>query len=110
MVRNLLADLPTELPEELVQTILARKSVRIERIVSTGHSSPEGFWYDQVQAEWVIVLTGEAKLLLEDEKSYHMKPGDTINIPAHKKHRVEWTSENEPTVWLAVHYNDETVG
>lgn len=100
---NLFADLPTTLPEELVEVLAKNQHVRIERIVSTGHSSPESFWYDQDEHEWVIVLKGEAKLLFEDgEEPITMRPGDHVLIPAHRKHRVEWTTPDEPTVWLAV--------
>jgi cupin 2 domain-containing protein len=107
-MNNLLAGLPTTLPEELIEILAESKHVRIERIVSTGHVSPDGFWYDQDQAEWVVVLAGEAKLLFEgDERPIHMRPGDYVNVPAHKKHRVEWTTPNEPTVWLAVYYDDD---
>ncbi|QEL17830.1 cupin domain-containing protein [Limnoglobus roseus] len=103
-MNNLLTDLPAELPTELVTTLLEAADVRIERIVSHGHASPDGFWYDQDRHEWVLVLTGAAKLRFEDE-AVEMKPGSFINIPAHRKHRVEWTTPDEPTVWLAVHYN-----
>jgi cupin 2 domain-containing protein len=107
-VTNLVADLPNQLPQELVQTLLNATDVRIERIVSRGHTSPEGFWYDQDQHEWVIVLKGEAKVRFEAENDpVDLKSGDFVNIPAHKKHRVEWTTPNEPTVWLAVHYGDQ---
>ncbi len=100
---NLFADLPDDLSEELVETIANSKHVRIERIVSTGHSSPEGFWYDQDEHEWVVVLKGEARLVFEDvSEPVHLKVGDHINIPAHQKHRVEWTTPDEPTIWLAV--------
>jgi cupin 2 domain-containing protein len=69
--------------------------------------SPEGFWYDQDEAEWVVVLKGEAKLLFEDDhEPITMRPGDHVLIPAHRKHRVEWTTPDEPTVWLAVFYRD----
>lgn len=101
---NLFADLSARLPDELVTTLLEAAEVRIERIVSHGHASPDGFWYDQDRHEWVLVLTGAAKLRFEDE-TLDMKPGDFVNIPAHRKHRVEWTTPDEPTVWLAVHYN-----
>ena len=102
-MNNLIADLPTDLLEELVEVLTENKHVRIERIVSTGHASPEGFWYDQEEDEWVVVFKGEAKLLFEGcGQAVHLKPGDHVNIPAHKKHRVEWTSPSEPTVWLAV--------
>ena len=102
---NLFADLPTRVPDELATTLLEAADVRIERIVSHGHASPEGFWYAQQQNEWVGLLTGAAKLRFEDE-TVEMKPGDFVNIPAHKKHRVEWTTPDEPTIWLAVHYGN----
>lgn len=106
-MRNLLANLPESLPEELVEILAENDSVRIERIVSTGHSSPKDFWYDQEEHEWVVVLKGQAKLLFEcDDQSVLMKPGDFVNIPAHQKHRVEWTTPDEPTVWLAVYYRN----
>jgi cupin 2 domain-containing protein len=100
---NLFADLPTHLPEELFTTLLEAAEVRIERIVSHGHASPDGFWYDQDQHEWVMVMRGAARLRFE-EGSVEMKPGDFVHIPAHRKHRVEWTTPDEPTIWLAVHY------
>ncbi len=104
---NLFAGLPHNLIEEQVKTLAENKTVRIEQIVSTGHASPEGFWYDQDQAEWVAVLTGEAKLRFEDDDTpSHLKPGDYLTIPAHRKHRVEWTTPDKPTVWLAVFYSD----
>ena len=89
----------------------ANRHVRIERIVSTGHASPKGFWYDQVENEWVVVLKGEAKLRFQSLRGYEepitMKPGDYTLIPARKKHRVEWTTPEEPTVWLAVFFGEE---
>ena len=106
-MNNLFADLPTDLPEELVEVLTENKHVRIERIISIGHASPAGIWYDQDEAEWVVVLKGESKLLFEDDdEPIHMKVGDFVNIPAHKRHRVEWTCEDEPTVWLEVFYCD----
>lgn len=101
---NLLADLPSQLPTELVTTLLEAADVRIERIVSHGHASPDGFWYDQDRHEWVLVLTGTAKLRFEDGM-VEMDAGDSVNIPARKTHRVEWTTPDEPTIWLAVDYN-----
>ncbi len=103
---NLLSNLPTNLPEELTMVLQDGNGVRIERIVSTSHKSPEGFWYDQPEHEWVMVLKGAARLQFED-RVVEMKAGDWINIPAHKKHRVEWTSPDEPTVWLAVFYSSD---
>jgi len=106
-LNNLFSNLPTNSTEELVEVLAENKHVRIERIVSTGQASPEGFWYTQEQAEWVVVLKGEAKLFFErDDTPIHMKPGDHVTIPAHRKHRVERTSLDEPTVWLAVFFSD----
>ena len=107
MTKNLFTDLPTKLPDEIITTIVEANTVRIERIASHGHASPEGFWYDQDQHEWVVLVKGLARLLFDaNEKPVLMKPGDFVNIPAHTKHRVEWTTPDEPTIWLAVHYSD----
>ena len=103
---NLFADLPKVLPDEFFTTLLEVANVRIERVVSHGHASAPDFWYDQDQHEWVIVLKGAARLRFEDG-TVEMTPGDFINIPAHKRHRVEWTTPDEPTIWLAVHYGDK---
>lgn len=103
MIANLFTDIPANGADELFTTLMAAANVRIERIISHGHASPEGFWYDQDQHEWIVVLKGSARLMFEDEL-LEMKSGDFINIPAHRKHRVEWTTPDEPTIWLAVHY------
>jgi cupin 2 domain-containing protein len=93
------------LPEELIEIITEGRSVRIERIVSKGHSSPPGFWYDQDRNEFVILITGRAGLVVEGRKElFIMEAGDHINLPAHLKHRVEWTDRDQDTVWLAIHY------
>jgi cupin 2 domain-containing protein len=91
MTSNLFTDLPENLPDELLTTLLKAANIRIERIVSHGHASPDGFWYHQDQHEWVIVLQGAARLPFDDNMM-ELKPGDFVNIPAHKKHRVEWTT------------------
>jgi len=109
MSGNLFSDIPTKLPDELFTTLLEAANLRIERIVSHGHASPDGFWYDQDQHEWVVVLKGAAKIRFEDQV-IEMKPGDFINIPAFKKHRVDWTTPDEPTVWLGVRYADLGTG
>jgi cupin 2 domain-containing protein len=101
--KNILTDLPANLPEELVQLLVSTPNVRIERIISHGHASSEGYWYDQEQHEWVLLVTGRARLRFDDEE-IEMKPGDSFNIPAHKRHRVEWTDPTQPTIWLAIHY------
>ncbi len=104
---NLFADLPSNLSNELTTVLLDSAHVRIERIVSHGHSSPAGFWYDQDQHEWVIVLQGAARMCFENaDEPIELRAGDYLNIPAHQRHRVEWTSPDEPTVWLAVHYGE----
>ena len=103
---NLFAELPSILPEELIEVLADSPDIRIERIISTGHASPPGFWYDQVESEWVVVLSGEATLAFEDE-TLVMKPGDYVLIPPHRKHRVNSTSMTEPTVWLAVFFGKQ---
>jgi cupin 2 domain-containing protein len=103
MMFNLFTNIPTDSPKELFSTLLESPGVRIERIVSFGQTSPEGFWYDQDQDEWVILLQGAARLEFED-RTVEMNRGDFLNIPAHEKHRVKWTSPDELTVWLGVHY------
>ena len=104
-IKNIFDDLPQHLPKEVVQTLIRAADVRIERIISHGHASAPDFWYDQPQHEWVIVLKGAARLQFEDGM-VEMKVGDFINVPAFKKHRVDWTTPDEPTVWLGVRYGD----
>jgi cupin 2 domain-containing protein len=102
---NLFAGLPQRMREEQLTALCEAAGMRIERIVSHGHASPPGFFYDQEQQEWVIVLQGAARLLVEgDERPIDLKPGDYVDIPAHCRHRVEWTTPDQPTVWLAVHF------
>jgi cupin 2 domain-containing protein len=104
-MHNLFADLPQTLPEELTETLVESTHVRIERIVSTGQPSPDNFWYDQEEHEWVVVLKGQARLLFADDaQPIHLQAGDCVNILAHRRHRVQWTCPDEPTVWLAVFY------
>ena len=104
-MRSLFESIPGELPEELFDTISSTDDVKIERIVSRGHASPEGFWYDQEKNEFVLVLRGSAGLELENKDDIIvLKAGDYINIEAHVKHRVEWTDSTCETIWLAVHY------
>ena len=101
---NLFTNIPDSLSNELVDVLASNDSVRIERIVSTGHQSPSDFWYDQDENEWVVVLKGAAKLRFDDGREFEMRAGDHILIEAHQKHRVEWTSDDEPTFWLAVFF------
>ena len=106
MTTNLFAALPAApLPDELVEILAAAPGVRIERIVSTGHCSPPGFWYDQEEDEWVALLSGAAGLRFADEaEARTLKPGDWLLIPAHRRHRVDWTDAATATVWLAVFF------
>jgi cupin 2 domain-containing protein len=101
---NLFASVPTRLEEEETKVVAELPGASIERIVSTGHASPPGFWYDQDRTEWVILLSGSARLLIEGEAAPRVLAlGDWLEIPPHVRHRVEWTDANEPTLWLAVH-------
>lgn len=106
-MQNLFTDVPDRLPDELLETLLAGGAFRLERIVSRGQASADGFWFNQDRPEWVVVLRGSARLRFEGEEPFRMGPGDFINIPAHKRHRVEWTTPDEPTIWLAVHYDEQ---
>lgn len=103
-MNNIFAAIPQRLSEEQFDVLLERGRVRIERIVSRGHSSPETGWYDQEQNEWVVVLRGAAVVVFEDGRSMTLKQGDFLDIPAHSRHRVDWTDPEVATVWLAVHY------
>lgn len=105
---NLFSEIPEQLPEELTEVLAESSSVRIERIVSDGQASPDGFWYDQDQDEWVLLLSGSATLEFEDHVLV-MKAGDQVLIPAHQRHRVGSTSPTEKTIWLAVFYEDDTI-
>jgi cupin 2 domain-containing protein len=105
-VTNIFAELPPQLPKEFVQTLISTAEMRIERIVSHGHASAADSWYDQPQHEWVIVLQGAARLQFAEDM-VEMKPGDFLNIPAFQKHRVDWTTPDEPTVWLGVRYGGQ---
>lgn len=99
-------DLPEKLPlEEVFQPLVENDSILIERIISTGQTTPTGKWYDQPRDEWVILLQGAAKLGYEDGSTIDLKPGDYVLIPANQKHRVEYTSTEPPCIWLAVHGN-----
>lgn len=100
---NLFFDLPRADVAEQFQSLLQRGNVRIERITSHGQASPEGFWYEQEQHEWVALLRGAARLNVSG-KIVNLGPGDTVDLPAGCRHRIEWTTTEEPTVWLAVFY------
>lgn len=102
---SLFDNIPAELPDEIFETVCATKRVKIERIVSNGHASPEGFWYDQEGQEFVLVVKGSAGLKVDgDDDIVILRAGDYFNIEPHVRHRVEWTDASCETIWLAVHY------
>lgn len=104
MKKNIFEHIPESIPKEIFETIIESDSIKIERIISKGQSSPESFWYDQVKNEWLIVIKGKAKLQFEDNKVVDLTKGDYTNIPAHKKHRVAWADPDDKTIWLAIFY------
>jgi cupin 2 domain-containing protein len=103
--KNLFSGIPVHLPEEFVEVLAEGTGIRIERIASRGHASPPDFWYDQKEAEWVLLLSGSARIRFEGESEpLTLTPGDYLDIPARARHRVEDTDPLADTVWLAVHY------
>ena len=103
---NLFDGIPVEIPVEIFEVLLDAKNFRLERIVSRGQATPPGEWSDQDSHEWVILLAGGAGLRLEAEPEPRvLHPGDFLLIPAHCRHRVEWTDPAQPTVWLTLHYH-----
>lgn len=104
-VNNIYEKIPNRLPDELTEVLAGSPAVRIERIISRGQVSPDGFWYDQEGHEWVLLLKGKAVLQFRDpDETLVLEPGDWLNIAAHRKHRVEWTDTDGETVWLTVRY------
>jgi cupin 2 domain-containing protein len=103
-VKNLFDKPPESSAEEIIDILHASDLVRIERIVSLGHASPPGFWYDQPADEWVLLVAGAARLRFKDEaEPLELKPGDYCHIAARRRHRVDWTDPATPTIWLAIH-------
>ncbi len=103
-INNLFQHLPSAVSAEVVDTLLHYQNVRIERIVSKGQANLAHEWYDQAQSEWVILLAGKARLQFAKDKAIiNLTAGDYIFIPAHEKHRVDWTDPMAESVWLAIH-------
>jgi cupin 2 domain-containing protein len=103
VIRNLLETVDGPLDEERVDELVRRPGLRVERIVSRGHASPPGFWYDQSETEWVLLVAGRARLAFADGRGpVELGPGDWLEIPARARHRVEWTEPGRDTVWLAI--------
>lgn len=105
MPDNLFSNISDSIAEEIFETLVRADHFKLERIISSGQATPPGEWYDQDDNEWVILFSGSAGLLFEGDKEICvMNPGDYVHIPAHRRHRVEWTDANQKTVWLALHY------
>ncbi|WP_299198806.1 cupin domain-containing protein [uncultured Amphritea sp.] len=103
-MQNLFTNIPAQLPDELFTTLLENNQLKIERIVCRGHHSAAKHWYDQAQHEWVLLIQGAARIGYPDSPSVELCAGDYLHIPAHRRHRVEWTSTDQDTIWLAIHY------
>lgn len=98
-------DIPDTLDEkEFIQILLQCPGIRIEKIVSSGQCSPEGFWYDQKESEWICLLQGEAKIAFSDGREQKLKAGEQLFIPPHQKHRVCFTSCQPPCIWLCIFF------
>ncbi len=102
--KNIFEKIPDDLKEELFEDILLSKDLKVERIVSSGHTSPESGWYNQEENEWVVVLEGSGTILFENGIERVLNKGDYLNIPAHTKHKVTRTDPKNLTIWLAVFY------
>jgi cupin 2 domain-containing protein len=101
---NLFDAIPLSIEDELFTELIARDDCRLERIISRGQASPATGWYDQAEHEWVLIIEGEAEIVFDDGEVVPMKRGDYLTIPAHTRHRVQWTTPERETVWLALHY------
>jgi len=101
---NIFSEIPPQLDDELFETLVETESLKVERIVSQAHATPAGQWYDQTQDEWVLLLTGSAAVTVEGQATIVLTPGDYLHLPAHQRHRVEWTQTGQNSVWLALHF------
>jgi cupin 2 domain-containing protein len=101
---NLFTSLPANFEKEAYEELVRSGDVRIERIISKGHTAPDEGWSDQIENEWVVVLKGSGSILFEDGREVTLKQGDYINIPSHARHKVTRSDPNEITIWLAVFY------
>ena len=104
---DLFGDVPDDVPDEILEVLARGEGVRIERIVSRGQRSPDGFWYDQDEDEWVLVVAGAAVLELADGRRVSLGAGDWMHLPARERHRVHWTDPDRNTVWVAVFWRPE---
>jgi cupin 2 domain-containing protein len=104
-MQNIYQNLPLHLPDECIEILQSNSNVRIERIISQGHSTPIGQWYDQTEHEWVMVLQGLGVIEYADGQCITLNVGDYVYLPAHIKHRVASTIENQHTIWLAIFWS-----
>ena len=105
VIRNIFSEIPNSINGELAEILIRNEHFMLKRIISQGEATPPGEWFDQDTNEWVILLSGGAGLIFENEADECvMHPGDYVHIPAHQRHRVEWTDSKQKTVWLAIHY------
>ncbi len=102
---NSLFSIPAELPRpgEFSEILARSGEIIVERIISHGHATPPGAWFDQEKDEWVALLQGAARLSFSDGSGLEMRAGDWIFIPAHRRHRVEKTTADPPCIWIALH-------
>ncbi|WP_121628419.1 cupin domain-containing protein [Poseidonibacter antarcticus] len=103
MKNNIFENIIIDKKQEQFFELIKNDNIRIEKIVSNGQSSPINFWYEQKENEFVLILKGNA-ILEYEHKEVILKEGDFINIPAFTKHRVKYTNQMQPTIWLAIFY------
>jgi len=104
-ITNILVPFNHRPEAEVFEPLAATDHFLFERIVSYGHATPPGQWFDQPRDEWVVLLSGAARMRFEgNDQVVEIGPGDSLRIPAHCRHRVEWTTPDSESVWLALHY------
>lgn len=99
---NIFDNIPNKISEEILEELFSNSNVRIERVVSSGNVSPDNFWYDQDEDEWILLVAGNAIVTFEGDRTVELKAGDTLYIGAHEKHRVAYTSSNPQCIWLCI--------
>ncbi len=103
--KNIFDSIPDNLTDEIFEPLIHGKNFKLERIISYGHTSPETGWHDQNHDEWIMILKGDAIITFEDKNDVKLIEGSYLNIPAHTKHRVSWTSQKTETIWLVIHFS-----